>query len=116
MTAFVTPIYIKDIDNTRSRVSIWRQSDKIGMEFVIGKVYSFKNLLTDKYPDDKPHYLKTGYYSTITMGCKNAETLFSSVHDWDGHFEGMYLHSSYTLMIFRIILTINLANFFRCDY
>ena len=92
MTAFVRPIYIKDVDNTKSRVSIWRQSDKIGMEFINGRVYSFKNLTTDKYPDDKPHYLKTGYYSAIKMCCEKTEKMFSNVHDWDGHFEGMYIH------------------------
>ena len=67
MTAYMRPIYIKDVDKTKIRVSIWRQPHNAAMEFIQGKVYSFKNLSTDKYPDIKPHYLKSsGYHSKRT--------------------------------------------------
>ena len=89
MTAFMRPIYIKDVENTKTRVSIWRQAHKNGMEFVNGKVYSFKNLMTDKFPDEKPYNLKTGYYSIIKTCSEDTEKRFSHVNDWDGHFEGM---------------------------
>ena len=90
MTAFMRPIYIKDIDCTKIRVSIWRPPYKMAMDFINGKVYSFKNLQTDKYPDEKPHNLKSGYHSVIKMCSEDAEIFFSNVQDWDGCFEGTY--------------------------
>ena len=94
MTAFVRALFVKDLDGVKTRISIWRQPQKSVIEFTKLKVYSFKKLMTDKYPDNKPHYLKTGYYSIIKRCSEETEEKFANIQDFDGKFEGN-LQTSY---------------------
>ena len=88
MTSFMRPLYVKDLDGTKTRISIWRQPQKPEVEFAKLKVYSFKNLMTDKYPDNKPHFLKTGYYTIIKKCSEETEDKFANIQDYDGQFKG----------------------------
>ena len=86
---FVQAMFIKDLNGTKTRVSIWRQPQKPMVEFTKLEVYSFKNLMTDKYPDIKPHHLKTGYYSVIKKCPEEIEEKFANIQYFDGQFEGI---------------------------
>ena len=116
MTAFMRPIFIKDIGGTKIRVSIWRPPYKMAMEFITGKVYSFKYLQTDNYPDEKPHNLKSGYHTAIKVCTEDVEKKFSNVPDWDGCFEGIYI---FIFILFKntfLKLLQNMFNYYVCIY
>ena len=89
--SFVRTIFIKDIDKTKQKVSVWRSSFQVAIEFEIGKVYLFKKLQTDKYPEEGPPFqLKTTYNSSIRKCSQATVDLFKDVEIIDGTYQGKY--------------------------
>ena len=92
--SFVRPIYIKDLNGTKKRVAIWRNSDDYNqrspgnVQLVDGGVYSFKNLKVDKWPKEKPHHLQTGYGTLIRVCSDATKEKFKDIVKCDGYLEG----------------------------
>ena len=89
--SFVRTIFIKDIDKTKQKVSVWRSPFQVAIEFEIGWVYLFKKLQTDKHPEDGPPFqLKTSYNSSIRKCSQATVDLFKDVDIIDGTYQGKY--------------------------
>ena len=82
------PLQIKDIDGTRQRLTIWQNN--VDMELELNKVYSFKNLQTDKYPksDNPPYHLKTTNETKIKLLSGHTQKKFQEVSLTDFNVEG----------------------------
>ena len=89
-TGYCRTIYIKDLACTKAKVSIWRQPYNKQMTFEKGGIYSFRNMKTDKSPDQKPHHLQTSW-KAIMKECSELQEEFDHVPLYDGKVESMFL-------------------------
>ena len=51
-------MYVKDQAGTKSQTTLWENHKKFHV-VKEGKVYKFANLMMDKYPKKKPHFMST---------------------------------------------------------
>ena len=81
------PMNVKDIENSKTKLSIF--INNVGeKKFEEGKVYCFDNLSTDKFPHQKPYYLKSCKETKVSDCSETIQSLFQSILHFDGTFEG----------------------------
>ena len=100
-TTELLPTVVKDIEGTSTQISFWNNHVDLSM-IKEGNVYFITNLVAEKFPNFKPHFLATRLGTKVEVASTDISKLFERINYADdtvtGRIVGFQDVSSYKVM------------------
>lgn len=119
-TTELLPTVVKDIEEASTQISFWNNHVDLSM-IKEGNVYFITNLVAEKFPNFKPHFLATRLGTKVELAPTDISKLFERINYADdtvtGKIVGFQEVSSYKvipqifIVYYRLIISYNIAKF-----